>query len=632
MALLGSHFRSFLGDKRQNMTAKNNEDARVCAGIDLGTSNSVLAILVNGVPEVVPNKEGERLTPSVVAYRQEVDGSVNMLVGRPARQQAHMNPENTFNSVKRFIGRQASELDDAELKRAPYRVDKVGSSLRVYCPLLDKLFAPEEISAQVMRKLSRDASERLGGKSIKDVVITVPAYFGDSQRLATKDAGKIAGLNVLRILNEPTGASLFWGLGKKETEVALIFDLGGGTFDVSIIEVGEGVFEVLATSGDTELGGDDFDRCIADWAMESFKREHNVDLAEDPMALQRVITASEKIKVDLSSLSESGMELPFIAKDAKGGSLHLSASLTREDFEGKCRDLITRCRAPLERALEDAKISPNGVGQTVLVGGSTRIPAVNRLVEEVMGKPPVQSVNPDEAVALGAALQAGVVTGRVKNVVLLDVVPMSLGIVVEGGAMAKLIERNTPIPINQSQSFSTVADNQPTVEIVVVQGEREVGLSNKVLGRFVLTGIEPAPAGKPSIMVTFSVTVDGTLSVSAKDEKTGAETSIVVEEASTLSKEEVESMLKSAQENASRDSQDLRASALLSAASKASGKLGSVPEGDREEEKNDLLRALENARRAEDLSLVEEILLKLRDMYPGVGILPPEWVPSAGSK
>ena len=508
----------------------------------------------------------------------------------------------------------------------------MGNSLRIYCPLLNRFFAPEEISSQVLRKLSRDASERLGGKEIKDVVITVPAYFGDSQRLATKDAGKIAGLNVLRILNEPTGASLQWGLGKTETEVALLFDLGGGTFDVSVIEVGEGVFEVLATSGDTELGGDDFDRCIAEWAMESFKRENGVDLAGDPMAVQRVITASEKVKVDLSSLSESGMELPFIATDAKGESLHLSASLTREAFEEKCRTLLDRCRSPLRQALEDAKMSPNDIGQTVMVGGSTRMPAVTRLVEDEMGRPPVQSVNPDEAVALGAALQAGVVTGRVKNVVLLDVVPMSLGIVVEGGTMAKLIERNSPIPINQSQTFSTATDNQPTVEIVVVQGEREVGLSNKVLGRFVLTGIEPAPAGKPSIMVTFSVTVDGTLSVSAKDEKTGSETSIVVEEASTLSKEEVESMLESAEKNASRDNEDLRTSTLLSAASKASGKLSSVPAGDSEERKNDLLRELENARRAKDPNLVEELLLKLCDMYPEAGLLPPGWVPSAGSK
>jgi molecular chaperone DnaK len=599
-----------------------SDSKEVCAGIDLGTSNSVIAVLVNGKPEVIPNKEGDRLTPSVVAYRQEVDGSVSMLVGKPARQQAHLNPENTFASVKRFIGRQASELSDEELERPSYRVEKAGSSLRIYCPLLDRLFAPEEISSQVLRKISGDASDFLGGgREVKDVVITVPAYFGDSQRLATKDAGKIAGLNVLRILNEPTGASLVWGLGKAETQVALIFDLGGGTFDVSIVEVGEGVFEVLATSGDTELGGDDFDRCISDWMVSSFEKVHGVDLSKDPLAMQRVTTASEKMKVELSSLSQAGAELPFIA-DKGEESLHLSLQLTRESFENMCKDLLDRCRSPLEQALKDAKMTPDDINQVVTVGGSTRIPMVTRLVEEMMGRPPIESVNPDEAVAMGAALQSGVIKGEVSDVVLLDVVPISLGIVIEGNMMAKLIERNSPIPISQSQTFTTAADNQPTVEIVVVQGERELASANKILGRFLLTGIDPAPSGEPVIKVTFGVTVDGTLSVSAKDEKSGSRKEIVVEGASTLSKEEVDSMLESAERSASQDKEDLRTTLLMARALVAPEKLKEVTDPNRESEKTDLLRNLENARRANDVSLVEEILLQLCTMYPQAGILP----------
>lgn len=603
------------------MCEKTSQEEIVCAGIDLGTSNSAIAVLFGSVPEIIPNKEGERLTPSVVAYRQETDGSVSLLVGRPARQQAHLNPTNTFASVKRFIGRQSSEFDGDELKRLPYRVEKAGNSLRIYCPLLDKMLAPEEISSQVLRKLSRDASEYIGeGKKIEDVVITVPAYFGDSQRQATKDAGKIAGLSILRIVNEPTAASIHWGLGKVETEIALIFDLGGGTFDVSIMEVGEGVFEVLATSGDTELGGDDFDRCISDWAIKSFEEKEGVDLTEDPMALQRVVTAAEKVKVDLSSLSESGMELPFLTS-RNGEPLHLSMSLERAQFEQMCKGLVDRCRAPLKQAMEDAKMGPKDIGQVVLVGGSTRIPTVSELVEEVMGKPPVESVNPDEAVALGAALQAGVVKGVVKNVVLLDVVPISLGIVVEGSMMARLIERNSPIPIDQSQVFSTAADGQSTVEIVVVQGERELATENKILGRFMLTGIEPAPSGQPQIKVTFSVTVDGTLSVSAKDQKSGATKTITVEDASTLSKEEVEAMLESAEKNASRDTEDIRKGVLMSGAEGAAAKLNSVPDDDAEKKKS-LLRDLENARKAQDLDLIEEILLGLCQTYPDAGILP----------
>ena len=598
----------------------------VCAGIDLGTSNSALAVLVGGVPEIIPNKEGERLTPSVVAYRQEADGSVSLLVGRPARQQAHLNPMNTFASVKRFIGRQASELDDAELNRLPYRVEKAGNSLRIYCPLLNKLLAPEEISSQILRKLSQDATDYIGeGKKVEDVVITVPAYFGDSQRLATKDAGKIAGLNVLRVVNEPTAACLTWGLGKMETETALIFDLGGGTFDVSVMEVGEGVFEVLATSGDTELGGDDFDRLISDWIIKSFKEKEGVDLSEDPMALQRVVTAAEKVKVDLSSLSESGMDLPFLTSRNEE-PLHLSMSVERSRFEEMCRGLVDRCRAPLQQALEDAEMTPDGIDQVVLVGGSTRIPIVSDLVEEVMGKPPVESVNPDEAVALGAALQAGVVKGVVKDVVLLDVVSMSLGIVVEGDMMARLIERNSPIPIDQSQVFSTAADNQSTVEIVVVQGERELATENKVLGRFMLTGIDPAPSGQPLIKVTFSVTVDGTLSVSAKDQKSGATKSVTIEGASTLTKEEIEAMLASAEKNAARDTEDIRKGVLMAGALGVTGKLSGTP-GDGEKTKS-LLRDLENARKAGDFDLMEDLLLRLCGMYPEAGILPSSY--SAG--
>ena len=607
------------------MELPSEEEDKLCAGIDLGTSNSVLALLVNGSPEVIPNREGDRLTPSVVAYRQEPDGSINMLVGRSARQQAQLNPENTFSSVKRFIGRQSSELSDSELERSPYAVRRAGNALRIYCPLLDKLFAPEEISAQVLRKLARDASEYSGkSKKIEDVVITVPAYFGDSQRLATKDAGKIAGLNVLRILNEPTGAALQWGLGKVALEKALIFDLGGGTFDVSIMEVGEGVFEVLATSGDTELGGDDFDRLISDLAVRTFEEEEGIDLAEHPMAMQRVITAAEKVKIDLSSLSESDMRLPFLIT-REGDPAHLSLSLTREAFEEACGGLLERCRSPLELALGDAKLSPEDIGHVVMVGGSTRIPAVTRLVESIMGRPPTESVNPDEAVAMGAALQAGVLTGKVSDVVLLDVVPISLGIAVEGNAMAKLIERNSPIPISQSQVFTTVADNQPTVEIVVIQGERSLAMENKILGNFVLTGIDPAPGGEPVIKVTFGVTVDGTLSVSAKDEKSGAEKTVVIERASTLSEAEVASMLESAERNAGRDGKDLRKSALLSRARNAAERLASAGGDEPSSEKDALLRDLDNARKAEDLALVEELLLRLDRMHPLAGVLPKGW-------
>ena len=460
-------------------------------------------------------------------------------------------------------------------------------------------------------------------KKIEDVVITVPAYFGDSQRLATKDAGKIAGLNVLRILNEPTGAALQWGLGKVALEKALIFDLGGGTFDVSIMEVGEGVFEVLATSGDTELGGDDFDRLISDLAVRTFEEEEGIDLAEHPMAMQRVITAAEKVKVDLSSLSESDMRLPFLIT-REGNPAHLSLSLTRKAFEEACGGLLERYRSPLESVLGDAELSPEDIGHVVMVGGSTRIPAVTRLVESIMGRPPTESVNPDEAVAMGAALQAGVLTGKVSDVVLLDVVPISLGIAVEGNAMAKLIERNSPIPISQSQVFTTVADNQPAVEIVVIQFDGGLVIRH-VLGNFILTGIDPAPGGEPVIKVTFGVTVDGTLSVSAKDEKSGAEKTVVIERASTLSEAEVASMLESAERNAGRDGKDLRKSALLSRARNAAERLASAGGDKPSAEKDALLRDLENARKAEDLALVEELLLRLDRMHPLAGVLPKGW-------
>tara|TARA_B100000780_G_scaffold253265_1_gene200795 strand:+ start:439 stop:2319 length:1881 start_codon:yes stop_codon:yes gene_type:complete len=516
-------------------------------GIDLGTTNSVVAVMEGGKPSVIQNAEGFRTTPSVVAYTKNGD----RLVGQIAKRQAVINPDNTFYSVKRFIGRRSDEVSK-ELKQVSYIVkNDSNGNIKLECPSLKKDFSSEEISAEVLRKLVDDASKYLGEK-VQQAVITVPAYFNDSQRQATKDAGKIAGLEVLRIINEPTAASLAYGLDKKNNETILVFDLGGGTFDVSVLEVGDGVFEVLSTSGDTQLGGDDFDDKIVKWLMEEFKAEHNIDLSGDRQALQRLTEASEKAKVELSNLTQTDISLPFLTATDTGPK-HLDRSITRNKFEELCSSLIDRARIPVENALKDAKLDKSKIDEVVLVGGSTRIPAVQDIVTKVLGKKPNQTVNPDEVVAVGAAVQAGVLSGEVKDILLLDVTPLSLGVETLGGVTTRIIPRNTTIPTKKSEVFSTAVDNQPNVEIHVLQGEREFAKDNKSLGTFRLDGLLPAPRGVPQIEVTFDIDANGILSVNAKDKGTGKEQSITITGASTLPSDEVERMVKESEKNASED-------------------------------------------------------------------------------
>ena len=515
-------------------------------GIDLGTTNSVVAVMEGGKPEVITNAEGERTTPSVVAYTKKGD----LLVGQIAKRQAVINPENTFYSVKRFIGRKTSEVNE-ELRQVSYKVIQTEDIIKLDCPALSKQFAAEEISAQVLRKLAEDASKYLG-ESVKQAVITVPAYFNDSQRQATKDAGKIAGLEVLRIINEPTAASLSYGLDKKDNETILVFDLGGGTFDVSVLEVGDGVFEVLATSGDTHLGGDDFDEKIVQWLVKEFKDQEGIDLTQDSQALQRLTEAAEKAKIELSTLTQSSINLPFISVTPEGPK-HLEKELSRAKFEELCSDLIARCKTPIENSLKDAELTSSSIDQNVLVGGSTRIPAVQELVEKLLGKTPNQTVNPDEVVAVGAAVQAGVLGGEVKDILLLDVTPLSLGVETLGGITTKITPRNTIIPTKKSETFSTAVDNQPNVEIHVLQGERELAKDNKSLGTFRLDGIAPAARGVPQIEVTFDIDANGILSVTAKDKATNKQQSITISGASTLPKDEVERMVQDAEQNAAAD-------------------------------------------------------------------------------
>src|SRR6056300_23146 len=515
-------------------------------GIDLGTTNSVVAVMEGGKPSVIQNAEGFRTTPSVVAYTKNGD----RLVGQIAKRQAVINPDNTFYSVKRFIGRRSDEVSQ-ELKKVSYIVKDSSGNVKLECPSLGKDFSSEEISAEVLRKLVDDASRHLG-ETVKQAVITVPAYFNDSQRQATKDAGKIAGLEVLRIINEPTAASLAYGLDKKNNETILVFDLGGGTFDVSVLEVGDGVFEVLSTSGDTRLGGDDFDEKIVQWLMDEFKQEHGIDLSGERQALQRLTEASEKAKVELSNLTQSDISLPFLTA-TETGPKHLDRSITRNKFEELCSSLIDRARIPVENALKDAKLDKSKIDEVVLVGGSTRIPAVQDVVTKVLGKKPNQTVNPDEVVAVGAAVQAGVLAGEVKDILLLDVTPLSLGVETLGGVTTRIIPRNTTIPTKKSEVFSTAVDNQPNVEIRVLQGEREFAKDNKSLGTFRLDGILPAPRGVPQIEVTFDIDANGILSVNAKDKGTGKEQSITITGASTLPSDEVDRMVKESEQNASED-------------------------------------------------------------------------------
>ncbi|MFN9620780.1 MAG: molecular chaperone DnaK [Synechococcaceae cyanobacterium] len=543
-------------------------------GIDLGTTNSCVAVMEGGKPTVIANAEGFRTTPSVVAYTKNQD----KLVGQIAKRQAVMNPENTFYSVKRFIGRRVDEVNE-ESKEVSYGVEKAGANVKVRCPVLNKQFAPEEISAEVLRKLAEDAGKYLG-ETVTQAVITVPAYFNDSQRQATKDAGKIAGLEVLRIINEPTAAALAYGLDKKSNERILVFDLGGGTFDVSVLEVGDGVFEVLSTSGDTHLGGDDFDKVIVDHLADTFKSNEGIDLRQDKQALQRLTEAAEKAKIELSSATQAEINLPFITATPEGPK-HLDLTLTRAKFEELASKLIDRCKVPVEQALKDAKLSAAELDEVVMVGGSTRIPAVLELVKRITGKDPNQTVNPDEVVAVGAAIQGGVLAGEVKDILLLDVTPLSLGVETLGGVMTKMITRNTTIPTKKTETYSTAVDGQTNVEIHVLQGEREMASDNKSLGTFRLDGIPPSPRGVPQIEVTFDIDANGILSVTAKDKGRGKEQSISITGASTLSETEVEKMVKDAETNAAADKEkreriDLKnqAETLVYQAEKQLGELG----------------------------------------------------------
>jgi len=514
-------------------------------GIDLGTTNSCVSVLEGGEPTVITNPEGGRTTPSVVAFSKDED----RLVGQTAKRQAVTNPENTIFSIKRFMGRMFKEVSN-EISEVPYNVDK-NSNGAVIVKANGKEYTPPEISAMVLQKLKQDAEEYLGSK-ISDAVITVPAYFNDSQRQATKDAGKIAGLNVRRIINEPTAAALAYGMDKKKDEKIAVFDLGGGTFDVSILELGDGVFEVKASNGDGHLGGDDFDQKVINWIAEEFKKSDGIDLREDPMALQRLKEAGEAAKKELSSSKQTDINLPFVTADASGPK-HLNLNLTRAKFDELVNDLVDRTIDPCRKAMSDAGLNASDIDEVILVGGSTRIPSIQEKVKEIFGKEPNKSVNPDEVVALGAAIQGGVLAGDVDDVLLLDVTPLSLGIETLGSVSTKLIERNTTIPTKKSQVFSTAADNQTTVEIHVLQGEREMASDNKTIGRFHLADIPPSPRGVPQIEVTFDIDANGILNVGAQDKATGKEQSIRIEASSGISEAEIEKMINDSKKNEQKD-------------------------------------------------------------------------------
>lgn len=516
-------------------------------GVDLGTTNSVVAVMEGGQPTVVNNTEGFRTTPSIVAYTKNKD----LLVGQIAKRQAVINPKNTFSSIKRFMGSKFSELS-IESKEVSYElIGDNKDNVKIVCSNMDKQFSPEEISSQILRKLSNDVSLYMG-ETINEAVITVPAYFNDAQRQATRDAGRIAGLEVKRIINEPTAASLAYGLEKKNNELVIIFDLGGGTFDVSLLEVGDGVFEVLATSGDTKLGGDDFDKKIVNYILKNFKDKEGIDLTSDPQALQRLTEAAEKAKIELSNISETTINLPFITAN-QDGPKHIEETLTRGKFEELCEDLINRCRLPVEAAIKDARVERDAINELVLVGGSTRIPAIQNLVSKIVEKEPNQTVNPDEVVAIGAAVQGGVLAGEVKNILLLDVTPLSLGVETLGSLMTVMIPRNTTIPVKKSETFSTAADNQESVDIEVLQGERKLAKDNKSLGNFKLEGIPAAARGVPQIEVTFDINASGILSVTAKDKGTGKTQRISIQNASSLDKDEVEKMIQDAEASSKLD-------------------------------------------------------------------------------
>ncbi len=567
-------------------------------GIDLGTTNSVVAVVQGGEPVVIPNQEGNRTTPSVVAFTEKGE----RLIGQVAKRQAITNPENTIFSIKRLMGRKynSKEVEEAK-KRLPYKIVEAPNG-DAHVEVMGKRYSPPEISAMILQKLKQAAEDYLG-EPVTDAVITVPAYFDDSQRQATKDAGKIAGLNVLRIINEPTAAALAYGLDKKKEEKVAVYDLGGGTFDISILEIGEGVIEVHATSGDTYLGGDDFDLRIIDWLVEEFKKEQGIDLRQDRMALQRLKEAAEKAKIELSTAMETEINLPFITADASGPK-HLVMKLTRAKFEQMIEDLLERTAVPCRNALSDAKLTEDDIDEVLLVGGQTRTPKVQEVVKKIFKKDPNKTINPDEAVAIGAAIQAAVLKGEMKDVLLLDVTPLSLGIETLGGVFTKIIERNTTIPTKKSQIFSTATDNQPAVTIKVYQGEREMAADNKLLGVFELVGIPPAPRGVPQIEVTFDIDANGILHVSAKDLGTGKEQSIRITASSGLTEEEIQRMMKEAEAHAE---EDRRKRQLAEARNEADTLIYTVEKslreyGDKvtEAEKKEIEEALENCKKVKD--------------------------------
>ncbi|BAL98777.1 MULTISPECIES: molecular chaperone DnaK [Caldilinea] len=584
-------------------------------GIDLGTTNSVVAVMEGGNPTVIPNAEGSRTTPSVVAFNK----SGERLVGITAKRQAIVNPENTVYSVKRLMGRR---FDDPETqktrKMVPYTiVEGPNGDARVSIPIKNKVYTPQEISAMILAKLKRDAENYLG-EEVKQAVITVPAYFNDSQRQATKDAGQIAGLEVLRIINEPTAAALAYGLDKKKDETILVFDLGGGTFDVSVLEVGDGVIEVKATNGDTMLGGDDWDERIVRWLIEEFKKEQGIDLSGDRQALQRLREAAEKAKIELSTVTQTEINLPFITADSTGPK-HLVMTLTRAKFEQLTADLLERCKQPFFNALKDAGLTPKDLDEVVLVGGSTRMPMVQELVRQLTGKEPHKGVNPDEVVAVGAAIQAGVLGGEVSDLLLLDVTPLSLGLETLGGVMTVLIPRNTTIPTRKTEIFSTAADNQTAVDIHVLQGERPLAKDNKTLGTFRLDGIPPAPRGVPQIEVTFDIDANGILHVTAKDKATGKEQSIKITASTNLSKEEVERLVREAKQHEEEDRRqreliDARNTAdnLVYVTEKTLRELGDkVPVNDRATIEN-LVEELKQAKDTSDLARIRSLTERLQ--------------------